>query len=46
MSALFVLIPLGIVFVAIAAAFFAFGVNKGQFENLDDLQNRLPDDFR
>ena len=45
MSSLFVLIPLGVVFVAIAACFFVIGVRGGQFERLDELQSRLPDDF-
>lgn len=45
MSSLFVLIPLGVVFVAIAAGFFIVGVRGGQFERLDELEHRLPDDF-
>jgi cbb3-type cytochrome oxidase maturation protein len=45
MSSLFVLIPLGVVFVAIAAGFFIVGVRGGQFERLDELAHRLPDDF-
>ncbi|EIT70951.1 MULTISPECIES: cbb3-type cytochrome oxidase assembly protein [Hydrocarboniphaga] len=45
MSSLFVLIPLGVVFVAIAAGFFIVSVRGGQFERLDELEHRLPDDF-
>lgn len=44
MSSLFVLIPLGAVFAAIAVLFFVLGVRSGQFDNLEELSRRLPDD--
>jgi cbb3-type cytochrome oxidase maturation protein len=45
MSALFVLVPLGVVFALVAVAFFAVGVHRGQFDGLDEIGKRLPDDF-
>jgi cbb3-type cytochrome oxidase maturation protein len=44
-SSLFVLVPLGIVFTAVGVAFLLFGVRSGQFERLDELGRKLPDDF-
>lgn len=44
MSSLFVLVPLGIVFTAIAIGFFVWAVNAEQFEHLDEIGQRLPDD--
>ena len=44
MSSLLVLIPLGVVFAGIAVAFFIIAVNGRQFEQLDELGRRMPDD--
>lgn len=44
MSSLFVLIPLGALFAGVAALFFAWAVQGRQFEGLDDLAQRLPDE--
>ncbi|MDB5971358.1 MAG: Cytochrome oxidase maturation protein cbb3-type [Hydrocarboniphaga sp.] len=44
MSSLFVLIPLGALFSAIGVWFFIAAVNSRQFEQLDELGRRLPDD--
>lgn len=44
MSSLFVLVPMGIVFTAIAIGFLVWAVNSDQFEHLKDIGSRLPDD--
>ena len=44
MSALYVLIPLSLVLVVLAAVAFIMAVNRGQFDDLDRQQKRLPDD--
>lgn len=44
MSSLFVLIPLGGLFAAVAVLFFLVAVNGRQFEDLDEIGRRMPDD--
>lgn len=44
MESLYLLIPLGLIVVAGAAALFAWTIGSGQYENLDELAQRLPDD--
>ena len=44
MSSLFVLIPLGALFAGIAVWFFVVAVNGRQFEQLDEMSRRMPDD--
>lgn len=44
MSSLYVLVPLGALFAAIAAGFFVVAVNGRQFERLDELSGHLPDE--
>lgn len=43
MEILFVLIPLGVVLVAAAAGVLVWAVHNGQYDHLDEQQNRLPD---
>lgn len=43
MEILFVLIPLGIVLVAVAAGILIWAVNSGQYDNLEEQQRRMPD---
>jgi len=44
MSSLYVLIPLGAMFTAIAVGFFWFSIRSGQFDELDEWSQRMPDD--
>jgi cbb3-type cytochrome oxidase maturation protein len=44
MSSLFVLIPLGLLFTALAAGFLLLAVRGGQFEDLKQIDQRMPDD--
>jgi cbb3-type cytochrome oxidase maturation protein len=44
MASLYLLIPMGVLVVAGAIALFAWAVNRGQFDDLEDLGRRLPDD--
>ncbi|MGB0218437.1 MAG: cbb3-type cytochrome oxidase assembly protein CcoS [Sinimarinibacterium flocculans] len=43
MEILFVLIPLGIVLLAVAVAAMLWAVNSGQYDDLETQQRRLPD---
>ncbi|MEC9362584.1 MAG: cbb3-type cytochrome oxidase assembly protein CcoS [Pseudomonadota bacterium] len=43
MEILFVLIPLGIVLLAVAGAAMLWAVNSGQYDDLETQQRRLPD---
>ncbi|MEW6169186.1 MAG: cbb3-type cytochrome oxidase assembly protein CcoS [Pseudomonadota bacterium] len=43
MEILYVLIPLGIVLVAAAAAVLVWAVHSGQYDALDEQQRRVPD---
>jgi cbb3-type cytochrome oxidase maturation protein len=44
MSSLIVLIPLGMALTALAVACLIYAVNSGQFDALDDIGRRMPDD--
>ena len=44
MASLYLLIPLGVVVVGGAIALFAWAVNQGQFDDLGELSQRMPDD--
>lgn len=44
MTSLFILIPLSIGLVCLAAGFFLLAVHRGQFDDLERWQQRLPDD--
>ena len=44
MNSLYLLIPLSIVLVALAAVVFIVAIRKGQFDDLDRQQNRMPDE--
>jgi len=44
MESLYLLIPLGLLVVFGAAAVFAWSIASGQYEHLDELAQRLPDD--
>lgn len=43
MSSLFVLIPLGGAFAAVAVMFFMKAIQARQFEDLDEIGRRMPD---
>lgn len=43
MEILYVLIPLGIVLVAIAGGILVWAVGSGQYDDLDTQQRRMPD---
>ncbi|MFA5940563.1 MAG: cbb3-type cytochrome oxidase assembly protein CcoS [Sinimarinibacterium sp.] len=43
MEILYVLIPLGIVLVAIAGGILVWAVGSGQYDDLDAQQRRMPD---
>ncbi|WP_370309317.1 cbb3-type cytochrome oxidase assembly protein CcoS [Sinimarinibacterium flocculans] len=43
MEILFVLIPLGIVLLAVAVAAMLWAVNSGQYDDLETQQRRLPE---
>ncbi len=44
MTSLFLLIPLGVLFVAGAAAVLLWAIDDGQFDALDEISTRMPDD--
>lgn len=44
MASLFLLIPLSVLVVVLSALVLLWAVNNGQFENLDALENQMPDD--
>lgn len=44
MEILFMLIPLGIVIVALAAGILVWAVRSGQYDDLDSAARRMPDD--
>jgi cbb3-type cytochrome oxidase maturation protein len=44
MASLYLLIPLGVGVVFAAIAVFLWATRSGQFDGLDDLSSRLPDD--
>ncbi len=44
MPSLYLLIPLGVGVVFAAIAVFLWAANSGQFDSLDELSTRLPDD--
>lgn len=44
MESLYLLIPLGVLVVAGAALLFAWTIGSGQYEGLDEQQQRLPDE--
>jgi cbb3-type cytochrome oxidase maturation protein len=44
MESLYLLIPLGVVVVAGAAAVFAWAIGNGQFDDIEEMSQRLPDD--
>ncbi len=44
MSSLLILIPISLLLVSLAAAFLIMAVNRGQFDDLDRQQGRLPDE--
>jgi cbb3-type cytochrome oxidase maturation protein len=46
MSSLYLLIPLGLAVIGGAIALFAWAVNHGQFDDLQEQGRRLPDDER
>ncbi|MDE0856933.1 MAG: cbb3-type cytochrome oxidase assembly protein CcoS [Nevskia sp.] len=46
MPSLYLLIPLGVGVVFAAIAIFLWATASGQFDSLDDLSRRLPDDER
>ncbi len=45
MSSLYLLIPLSITFVLLAAAVLVVAVKRGQFDDLKRYEKRMPDDF-
>lgn len=45
MSSLFFLIPLAMILVGLALAFFIAAIRRGQFDHLDRFEGRMPDDF-
>lgn len=45
MSSLYLLIPLSITFVLLAAVVLVVAVKRGQFDDLKRYENRMPDDF-
>ncbi|MDM4769121.1 cbb3-type cytochrome oxidase assembly protein CcoS [Solimonas sp. SE-A11] len=44
MEALYLLIPMGLLVVLAAALIFAWTIGSGQYENLDEQAQTLPDD--
>ncbi|MDR3415181.1 MAG: cbb3-type cytochrome oxidase assembly protein CcoS [Nevskia sp.] len=44
MPSLYLLIPLGVVVVFAAIAIFLWAASSGQFDGLEDLSKRMPDD--
>ncbi|MDD3763611.1 MAG: cbb3-type cytochrome oxidase assembly protein CcoS [Nevskiales bacterium] len=44
MEILYVLIPLGIVLVGVAAGVLIWAVKSGQYDNLEAIGRRMPDD--
>ncbi|HSW14299.1 MAG TPA: cbb3-type cytochrome oxidase assembly protein CcoS [Solimonas sp.] len=44
MESLYLLIPLGIVVVVAAAVLLAWSIGSGQYEELEEWSQRLPDD--
>ncbi len=44
MNSLYILIPLSIVLVSLAAGFLLAAIHKGQFDDLDRWEQRMPDD--
>lgn len=44
MDSLFILVPIGLLFVAAAGAALLWASRNGQFDNLDRISQRLPDD--
>ncbi|TJY63003.1 cbb3-type cytochrome oxidase assembly protein CcoS [Sinimarinibacterium sp. CAU 1509] len=44
MEILFVLIPLGVTLVAIAAGVLIWAVKSGQYDDLESIGRRMPDD--
>lgn len=44
MESLFVLIPIGLLFIAAAGAALLWASRSGQFDHLDQVSQRLPDD--
>ncbi len=44
MASLYLLIPLGVLVVAVAIGVFLWAARSGQFDALDQQQRRLPDD--
>jgi len=44
MPSLYLLIPLGVGVVFAAIGVFLWAASSGQFDNLEDLSNRMPDD--
>lgn len=45
MSSLYLLIPLSMAFVVLAAVVLVIAVKRGQFDDLKRYENRMPDDF-
>ncbi len=45
MSSLYLLIPLSLLLVVLAAGFFVSAINRGQFDDLERFEKRMPDDF-
>ena len=45
MSSLYLLIPLAIIMVSAAAGCLIWAVRQGQFDELQQYQDKLPDDF-
>ena len=45
MSSLFLLIPLSLLLASLAAGFFIHAIRKGQFDDLERYEDRMPDDF-
>ncbi|WP_020648813.1 cbb3-type cytochrome oxidase assembly protein CcoS [Solimonas variicoloris] len=44
MQILFLLIPLGVVLMAAAGALLVWAIRSGQYEDLDSVAGRMPDD--
>lgn len=44
MASLYLLVPLGVGVVIVAIVAFLWATGSGQFDHLDDLSNKLPDD--
>lgn len=45
MSSLYLLIPMSITFIIIAAVVMIMAIKRGQFDDLDRYEKRMPDDF-